>query len=305
MIVPISGRHKPGPVLAASLIAGLLTLAGCSDSATSPAAHETIAAGAKSPALWHVQSADGHEAWLFGTIHALPDKTPWRSANLDAALAKAGLMAVEIGNLSDASAARRAVQERAYTPGLAPLSARVSAADREKLKAIYSTSDLSDRDLDGVEDWAAALMIANARRTNRTENGVDKALLAGGLPTYGLEGFERQFDRFDRLAPADQAALLSSVISDPDDPEEKELVSAWVSGDIAGLEEQTNTGFLTVPGLRAALLVDRNRDWALQIDRLIGQNRRPFVAVGAAHMLGPDGIPALLAAQGHVVTRLQ
>ncbi|MFC4255795.1 TraB/GumN family protein [Altererythrobacter xixiisoli] len=290
-------------VLGCALALCLLALTACNNAATDT--DDAVAQHAGSPAIWHVRSAEGHEAWLFGTIHALPDNIRWRSSTLEAALLASGLMVVEIDNLADSAAARRALQDRAYTASLPPLSQRIAATDREPLRAIYSATGLSDRDLAGVEDWAAALMIANARRTNQTDNGVDKALLDGSRPVHGLEGFERQFDRFDRLSPADQAALLSSVISEPDDPEKTELVSAWIKGDMNALESQSNSGFLTVPGLRQALLVDRNHDWATQIDGLIRQDQRPFVAVGAAHMLGPDGLPALLAARGYTVSRLQ
>jgi uncharacterized protein len=64
-------------------------------------------------------------------------------------------------------------------------------------------------------------------------------------------------------------------------------------------------GMLEDRELRQALLIARNRAWAERIARLIARGQQPFVAVGAAHLLGKDGIPALLANQGYMVRRIQ
>ena len=60
-----------------------------------------------------------------------------------------------------------------------------------------------------------------------------------------------------------------------------------------------------IPELRQALFVGRNARWSDRIADAIAQGNRPFVAVGAAHMAGPDGLPAMLAARGYTVRRVQ
>jgi uncharacterized protein YbaP (TraB family) len=62
---------------------------------------------------------------------------------------------------------------------------------------------------------------------------------------------------------------------------------------------------LSDPDLRAALFTGRNRSWSARIAAMLARGEHPFVAVGAAHMAGADGLPAMLAAAGYRVTRVQ
>jgi hypothetical protein len=109
---------------------------------------------------------------------------------------------------------------------------------------------------------------------------------------------------FDRLPEEDQAALLVSVTEN--DPEtEARLARLWREGDIEAIAAETHKGMLADPELREALLLARNRAWEARIASMLQAGTRPFVAVGAAHLAGPDGLPAMLAEQGYEVRRVQ
>ena len=160
-----------------------------------------------------------------------------------------------------------------------------------------------------VETWAVALTLAKAASPEQdTSLGVDRALLAewGKRPVVELEGAEQQLRIFDALPEADQRDLLEATITEAsaDDPS-VDLAKAWASGDMAAIGAETSRGLLADPELRAALLVSRNRAWADKIVALLKAKARPFIAVGAAHMAGADGLPVLLVAKGFTVVRVQ
>jgi len=279
-------------------LAGALALAACG-------APRDRAWPAPSPALWEVSGEHGERAWLFGTIHALPDGVAWRTPQFERAFAASDLLMVEIANLGDARDGQRAFDAFAKGPPQPPLSTRVAPADRPALTALMARAGLTDDDFWNVESWAAALMLSNAARASETGNGVDRALLAENKPVEGLESYTQQFSRFDRLPAEDQRALLAGVAREAQAEQADERVTAWLTGDLAALERQMEGEFLGSPGLRGALLVARNRYFATRIGAAIERRHRPFVAVGAGHMLGADGLPALLAARGYTVTRLR
>lgn len=261
------------------------------------------------PALWQVDGPGGQRAWLLGTIHALPAPVDWRSPRIDAALAGADRLAVEVADL-DAGA--DAFRRLATSPGHPPLSQRVDPALRPQLLALLAAYKLADGHFGTTETWAAALQLNQqgaARTGHDPANGIDRALLnrRGGKPVVEFEGAARQLGIFDRLPEAEQRDLLAEVVRGwPGGADEaRRLAAAWAQGDMATIAGFDHTGLLADPQLREALLVGRNRAWLGQLRAMLARGERPFVAVGAAHLAGADGLPAQLAAQGFTVTRLQ
>ena len=260
------------------------------------------------PALWVIEDAGGRVGWLFGTIHALPDGVRWRTPTLNQAVGAAGVLVVEVRDLDPERLAAEFERLARDRPG-PPLAARLGPVARRELAELLEREGTSARRLDGLETWAAALALAQLGSGGETGNGADRALLAdfAGRPVRELEGAANQFAIFDALPERDQRALLAAVIAEQDrtEADATALARAWLAGDTARMEGLARTGLLADPALYDALFVERNRAWLLDIVGLLSQGRRPLVAVGAAHLLGPDGLPALLAAEGYSVRRVQ
>ena len=156
-----------------------------------------------------------------------------------------------------------------------------------------------------MESWVAAMILSSTISRGDPELGVDRQLLAGREPVLALETFQSQLSVFDALPESEQRDLLLAIACEAAAPDPDAGLKAWLAGDLAALEQQGEQCVLGDPELRAALLDGRNAAWLDRIAGAIDEGQRPFVAVGAAHMLGDAGLPALLAARGFAVARIQ
>ena len=263
------------------------------------------------PALWQVSAPDGATGHVFGTIHALPDGLDWESPALDQAIAASDRLVLEIAEGPGNAASRATFLELGTTPGQPPLTERVEAKHRAGLKKALADTRLDPGQFASLEDWAAALTLSlaiEAKAGFDPANGADVTLQAkaGARPVIGLETLAGQLAVFDRLPASAQRTLLGAVIEESAAPDKgTKLLNAWANGDMAALDAEAHAGMLADPRLREALLVGRNRVWTKQVSAMLRAGQRPFVAVGAAHVAGVDGLPALLAAQGFTVRRVQ
>ena len=263
------------------------------------------------PALWQVEGPKGEKAWLFGTIHALPEPVVWKSAKVEAAMMGANLLVLEVASILSSSKTEEAFASMAQSPNLPPLASRVPADLRDELTTELRTSGYRSGDIDYYETWAAMLMLqqAGSSRTKAdSANGIDRALAKDwNGQTDEFEGAAAQFRIFDGLPEPLQRAMLAATLRDaPMVPARtKQLQQAWMKGDLDTIARAVDQDFAGQPELRAALLTNRNDAWLKHLEALLAAGVRPFVAVGAAHLAGKDGLPAMLTAKGYKLTRLQ
>ncbi|NKJ41545.1 MULTISPECIES: TraB/GumN family protein [unclassified Novosphingobium] len=263
-------------------------------------------------ALWEIADTSGTRGWIFGTVHALPAGLQWRRPAIDHALANADRLVLEIAQPLDGNVAGVALARLAYTPGLPPPSQRVAMKYRAALAKVYKDLNLTDAQFQNEETWAVALQIASIggeKQGMDPASGVEPQLrkLIGGKPVQGLETLDGQFGIFDTLPPYAQQTLLEQVAVEAadDSDDDADMVRLWLRGDDLGIARESQKGFLSDPTLHQALLTARNAAWAAQIDAMLKDGAAPFIAVGAAHVAGSDGLPALLKARGWLVRRVE
>jgi len=167
--------------------------------------------------------------------------------------------------------------------------------------------------LGDAEPWLVALMVYNlalAQAGYDPSLGVDQHLarqaIEDGKPIEGLETLTEQLALFDGLAPGVQRQMLEQTLAELDGlaDEARILVEAWRVGDLAALEKAFAQDFAAYPDLERRIVTDRNRSWLAALEARLALPGTALVVVGALHTVGPEGLPALLAARGYRVDRL-
>src|SRR5262249_42499773 len=103
-----------------------------------------------------------------------------------------------------------------------------------------------------------------------------------------------------------QDRMLAQSLSDLDQERANvtTLADAWRAGDAPTVERIVLQGLKEDRLMYDRLLVERNRNWLPKLEALFARSGHALVVVGAAHLVGPDGLLALLKAKGYRVEQL-
>ena len=112
----------------------------------------------------------------------------------------------------------------------------------------------------------------------------------------GLETAEFQIDLLDGLPAKTQEESLLQTLKELDqfEAEFEQLVRAWASGQEKQLDNLLLQSFKEYPDVYAKLISERNRNWLPKIESHLQGGNKTLVVVGAAHLVGRDGVVELL-----------
>ena len=289
-------RHRLGSVLLAMLWLGA-------------AAH--VRADEKS-LLWKV-SKGSSSVYVLGSIHYLRSENyPLKKAILDAfETSKRLVLEIDL-NATSGQAAQRLMLEKALFRDGTSLPQNISA-ETYQLAAERATQLGIDMGIfNPMKPWFAAInLIAIKLKALGLDprRGVDQ-YLAGeakrrGKPISGLETLDFQIGLLDQLSKQNQEAMLRETVSELDllDRNIDEIVRSWADGDESVLAKLLLAGMMEFPEIHQKVIVERNRRWVPEIEKLLEQGSGALIVVGAAHLVGRDGVIEMLKTKGYSVEK--
>ena len=271
-----------------------------------------------SPAIWKMEGPNGR-VFLFGSFHILPQGMAWRTPALEAAINSAQQFVFEL----DIDEVKNPLLMMAMTAkfGMLPKGEslhRLLAPERRKqFDDVVTALGLSPARLDRMTPWLAAMTISTRAafklsKPGETPKGEDVKIVAGvddqiwsqakaaNKDRAALETLETQLRVFADLKPDEQADYLVVTLDEVTKPQQQVsgILEAWRTGNTSELT-RLNSGFDQFPSLRRAILNNRNAAWVPQIEKMLTDGRTHLVVVGAAHLVGPESVIALLRAKGY------
>lgn len=270
-----------------------------------------VPAGAKAEGLlWRVQS-EKHVAWLWGSIHfGRPDMNPLPPAARKA-FNQSPVLVVE-ADVTSPESMRQVVDM--YNLGLLPAGDELKRHLSPRTMAEIQKQKVDLVPLNRFRPWLAAISLEAAalQRAGLTEDqGVDIQILKMAKNTKTikeLEGMKAQMEMFTGMSAEEQEQLLyHTLLSLPRlAAEMDQMMDAWEQGDVEAMTEMVFGDLNEHPDLEPMfqrLFGDRNRLMADRIESYLETGPNHFVVVGAGHLLGPEGLPALLERKGFKVAR--
>jgi uncharacterized protein YbaP (TraB family) len=263
--------------------------------------------------LWRVEGQGGSVAYLLGSLHVLTPESYPLNATINKAFtdSKTLVEEIDIDETNDPTVMMAALG-KAMLPAGQTLDQVVAPDVYAEVNRRAEKSGLPMLALRRMKPWLVALTLMGPTLQAagfKPEFGVDRHFFdrakASGMKRKGLETMAYQLDRFDELSMPLQQELLKSTMADLDTEVTgvKDMAQAWSSGDVASIEKLALASLQESPELYKRLLLERNTNWVPQVEACLTEKGACFIVVGAAHLVGPDGLPAMLAKKGYKVSQ--
>lgn len=238
------------------------------------------------PALYAVRDCDT-TIYIFGTFHVLDPSIRWFGGTLAAAFGRSPELVVET------------LPPELDQPALTARPAAIGTA-------IPAASFLAS---------SQAAVHAGREQGMELQNGADMVLLRNATAQHKaiepLETLQSQFAMLARLPAAGSSASSATKDSAQASNQHRGLLTAlenlqaaWAAGDQGMFAAMLGDMRSASPAAYRSMFVERNARWTDWIAARMRQPGTVFVAVGAAHLAGPDSLLVRLAQRGFISRRV-
>jgi uncharacterized protein YbaP (TraB family) len=263
--------------------------------------------------LWKVTGKTG-TVYLVGSVHMLTKDFYPLSKTLEDAFKESDLL-VEETDLAEllAPPAQLLMLSRGMLPANQSLDKVIAPETMAAVTRRVVALGLPIEPLKRFKPWSLALMLTQMEWQKAGFDGelgldrhfFDRARL-DGKRVQGLETAEFQIAQLDGIPIDLQERMLAEAVDDVDHEmaNVSTLAKAWKEGDAPTVERIVLADMKNEPAIYERLLVARNRNWLPQLEALFNRSGRAFVVVGAAHLIGTDGLIAMLRAKGYQLEQM-
>ncbi len=280
-------------------------------------AREAAAGPTGAPLLWRVKGPKA-TLYLFGSVHVLRANMGWMDPRLYSAFDSAREVWFEVPDPYAKTHAKFLTQQAfASRPVLLN-----GLTDKEKseLAEVLRPFDLAPDDIPRLKPEAAAGLVNGTSETAmgyQFDRGADMSLMhlaqAGKKPIHGFETVDQHVEFINQLSVLpheDGTTALKHALANyagglsTDGEDITTIAACWRSGDQACITRSVLAMRQSSPRSYDILLRRRNANWVPRIEAMAKGTDTVFITVGAAHLVGPDGLVAQLRAAGYAVERV-
>lgn len=271
--------------------------------------------------LWRVEKEGADPSWLFGTMHLTDPRVVRLPEKAREAFDAADTVVIETTDIRDRSAMAAAMLEHPelmmFTDG-SSLTDHLSADDERAVREALKKRGVPLESVKKMKPWMLVSLVAlpacELQRKNTGAEVLDMRLAseaeAAGKRLKGLETFTEQLSAMASLPMTlHMQSLVDTLLlgSRVDDMIETMIVlykkgetgMFWPLFDaILPAEEGSESGYAA---FEEAVVTARNRTMLKRAEPILDQGDA-FIAVGALHLPGEEGLVALLRRAGYAVT---
>ena len=259
--------------------------------------------------LWQIDKPGLAPSYLFGTMHSSDPRVTDLPAPLEQSFDRASSFSME---LIFTGAGIVHMAEIMFFGENQSLEQAIGKDLYQRTEAALKQAGLSTRDMNKKKPWAIIMSLGTPRKTNGVlflDLILQRRAVLQFKPTYGLETMDEQLEVFDGLPMDDQIQLLNEALryQSQNADQMKQLLQAYLRRDLVELaaisDKYQNRAGPAYDKLMDRLLVKRNHRMAERMQPRL-QEGGAFIAVGALHLPGEDGLLTLLEKAGFSVSPL-